>query len=409
VNSLKSYLANPIYVLGAISVLFLLVEWRALAHAPEEAGIDYSIYYRAATAYAEDHSALYKGIGPGFDQYLYPPPSIVIFLAMNLLPMGISYALFCVFMYLCLVGSLLLWKKLSLEAGFNLSPSEHIAFALFALATAPVYHNITLGQANCLVLLLSLAFLVLMRTRPLIAGALLALAIWIKVYPVFLLLLAVLSKEGRKSIIGCAAAGILVPVVLLPIVSIDRYFDFLAKLNEVSKYASAHIINESISAFGLRLTVPTERWYTFPNMYIIPAWLKLLNLAALCIVALVSAYLAWKKNKPEETPFVLGAILLSLSAVCSPLGWGHTYVYALPLIGVTWKIWQPRLQGNMIGYAIVFVLGIVLLIPVYSRFGFLQALPSIVKNVYYSRLLYITLGCVILSWIGLRQRPIAQA
>lgn len=403
-NSFRSYLTNPIYLLGAISVLFLVVEWRALTNAPEEAGIDYSIYYRAAQAYTDDPAALYKGIGPGFDQYLYPPPSIVIFLVMNLLPIGASYMLFCVLMYLCLAGSLMLWKKLTQQAGVALSPAEHIAFALFAVATAPAYHNMTLGQANCLVLLLSLGFLVLMRTRPFIAGALLALAIWIKVYPVFLLLLALLSKEGRKSIVGCAAAGILVPVILLPVVSVNRYFDFLAKLGEVSKYASSHIINESISAFGLRLTVPSERWYTFPNMYVIPGWLKLLNLTALGSIAAISAYLAWKRNKPTETQFVLGAILLSLSAVCSPLGWGHTYVYALPLIGVTWKVWQPRLQGSVVGYVIILLIGIVLLIPVYSRFSFLQSLPDVVKNLYYSRLLFITLGCIVLTWLGLHQR-----
>jgi len=409
VNSFKSHLTNPIYVLSAISILFLLIEWRALTQAPEEAGIDYSIYYRAAQVYSHDPAGLYKGIGPGFDQYLYPPPSIVLFQVMTLLPIGTSYVLFCVLMYLCLAGSLLLWKKLTQQAGFTLSTSEHIAFALFAVATAPTYHNITLGQANCLVLLLSLGFLVLMRTKPYIAGALLALAIWIKVYPVFLLLLAVLSKEGRKSIIGCAAAGVLVPVVLLPIVSIDRYFDFMSKLRDVSQYASAHIINESISAFGLRLTLPSERWYTFPNMFVIPRWLKLLNFAALGIIALVSAYLAWKKTKPEETPFILGAILLSLSAVCSPLGWGHTYVYALPLIGVTWKIWQPRLQSSAIGYAIVLVLGSALLIPVYSRFDFLRALPDVVKNLYYSRLLFITLGCIILTWFGLKEQSVNHA
>jgi hypothetical protein len=409
VNNLKSSLTNPIFALAGISVLFLIIEWRALMQAPEEAGIDYSIYYRAATAYASDPAALYKGIGPGFDQYLYPPPSIVIFLGMNLLPMGASYALFCVLMYLCLVVGLILWKRLSHEAGFTLTTEQHIAFAIFALASAPVYHNITLGQANSLVLLLSLLFLLWMRTRPLLAGAMLALAIWIKVYPVFLLLLALLSKEGRKSILGCAAAGILVPVMLLPVVSIDRYFDFLAKLGEVSNYASAHIINESVAAFGLRLTVPEERWYTFPNMYVIPGWLKLANFAVLGTVAGVSTWLAWKRNKPAETALVLGPILLSLSAVCSPLGWGHTYVFALPLLLVTFRIWLPFMQGKIVGYLALFFAGMLLLIPVYSRFGFLQYLPDFVKNLWYSRLLLITLAAVVLAWIGLHRNIKAGA
>jgi len=192
--------------------------------------------------------------------------------------------------------------------------------------------------------------------------------------------------------------------LLLPVVSLDRYIDFLIKLREVSQYASAHVINESISAFGLRLFVPVDRWYTFPNMYVIPAWLKVLNLAALGTAAGISAYLAWQKTKPAEMPLILGALLLSLSAVCSPLGWGHTYIYTLPLIGVTWKIWQPKLQGHVTGQVAVIVIGIVLLIPVYSNFEFLRALPDLVKNLYYSRLLFITVGCVILTWVGMSQR-----
>jgi alpha-1,2-mannosyltransferase len=404
VNNFKSYLSNPIYLLAAISLLFLLMEWRALMHAPEEAGIDYSIYYRAATAYTSDPAALYKGIGPGFDQYLYPPPSIVIFLGLNLLPIGASYVLFCMLMYLCLIVALMLWKRLSNEAGFTISPAEHTAFAIFAIATAPVYHNISLGQINSLVVLLSLLFLLLMRTRPVLAGLMLALAIWIKVYPVFLLLLALLSREGRKSILGCAAGGILVPLLLLPIVSIDRYMDFIAKLQEVSQYASAHIINQSVAAFGLRLTVPAERWYTFPNMYIIPGWLKLLNFSVLGIAAGLSTWIAWKRNKPAETQLVLGTMMLSLSAVCSPLGWGHTYIFALPLVLVTWKIWQPRLQGSIVGYAVLLLAGLILLIPVYSRFSFLQSMPDILKNLYYSRLLLITIFATALTWIGLRNK-----
>lgn len=406
---LSAYLGNPIYLLALISVLFLLVEWRALMRAPEEAGIDYSIYYRAAQAYQHDPAALYKGIGPGFDQYLYPPPSIVIFLALNAMPIGTSYVFFCVAMYLCLIASLWLWEKLSHNAGFTVTPTEHAAFILFALATAPAYHNITLGQINCLVLLLSILFLVWMRERPLLAGGLLALAIWIKVYPVFLLLLAALSKEGRKSIVGCAAAGILIPLVLLPVVSPQRYFDFVAKLQEVSQYASAHIINQSVSAFGLRLTIPFERTYTFPNMYVIPGWLKLVNFAMLGGVAGLSAYQAWKRRRPEETQLVLGSILLSLSAICSPLGWGHTYVFALPLIGTAWKIWQPRLQGTVAGYAAVCIVGLLLLIPVYNRLSFLEPWPAIVKNIYYSRMLWIALAAVVLIWARPVRRPQPEA
>ncbi len=77
------------------------------------------------------------------------------------------------------------------------------------------------------------------KRLPCLLLAILDQALW----PVVLLLLALRLQKALRAHRYCAAAGILVPVVLLPVVSIDRYFDFLAKLGESIHPCLAHIIN----------------------------------------------------------------------------------------------------------------------------------------------------------------------
>jgi alpha-1,2-mannosyltransferase len=406
------YLRTPLFIIAIISLFFLGIEWKTILHQPAP-GTDFSIYYRAAGLFGSDPSGLYMPPQAAWDQYLYPPPSILIFRFFHLFPERTSYLLFIGIMYGCLIAALLVGQSLyerddshpyhgNLQAGSR-RPGE-AGYIIFALASAPVYHNIGLGQIECLVLLLSMLYLYFLKSRPLLAGILLAAAIWIKMYPVLLLFPAFFSREGRKTILTCLLGGIGIMVITLPFIPFHLYIDFSKKLEAVSQYTSSNIINQSVIAFGLRLIVPFRQAFEWPNIYQIPEWLKGINYALLGLI-LVLAGVKTIKEKAISNPLLPGAIMLSLGAAFSPLGWGHTFVFSLPLWILSMKKIEKTVQKNIFSWGILLAMALLCLIPVYNHPRFLDSWPIPVQVVYYSRFLIITL---LLAFYCMFERPQPQ-
>lgn len=393
-----SFIRSPFFPVLLLALGFLGLEMKMLADAWPSAGTDFSIYYKAAVDFSQDPSLLYRQDVPGFDQYLYPPPSIFLFWGFSRMPLPTAYAVFIGLMYACLVASLFLARGLCRDAGLNWSRWEFTAFALLALASAPVYHNIGLGQVNSLVLLLSLLYLFLLnKQKPLAAGILLAIAIWIKLYPA-LLLLAAFNRKNRKAVLGCAAAGILIPVVLLPFVPISLYEGFMMKFLQITKYTSGHIINQSLTAFLFRFDMPPERIFLWPNIFITPGWIKMLNLLLLALLLVT----AWIRKRPGtgQDRLLLGAVLLSASAVFSNLGWGHTYLLSLPLLMVGFPLLRQNISNHIVYYLLIFFISALYLIPVHNHPSPLDRLPFVLQNLYYSRLLWLTVFLIIVVLIS---------
>ncbi len=389
------YLRPPLFAITIISLVFLGIEWKTILHQPAP-GTDFSIYYHAAGLFKDDPDGLYLPPRAAWDQYLYPPPSILIFRFFYLFPERTSYLLFIGLMYGCLIAALLIVQSLYEQEKPSdrplpgRLPSGKAGFIIFALASAPVYHNIGLGQIECFVLLLSILYLYFLKSRPLLAGILLAAAIWIKMYPVLLLFPALFSREGRKTILTCLLGGIGIMVITLPFIPWHLYLDFSKKLEAVSQYTSSNIINQSVIAFGERLIVPFRQAFEWPNIYRIPGWLKGINYTLLGLI-IVLVGLKMKKEKDRTASLLPGVIMLSLGAVFSPLGWGHTFVFSLPLWILSMKKIEKTAPENIFGWGILLPMALLCLVPVYNHPHILDRWPLPVQIIYYSRFLIITL------------------
>jgi uncharacterized membrane protein len=284
---------------------------------------------------------------------------------------------------------------------------EFTAFAFLALASAPVYHNISLGQVNSLVLLLSLLYLFLLnRQKPVAAGIVLAVAIWVKLYPA-LLLLAAFDRKNRKAVLSCAAAGILIPLALLPFVPLSLYEGFMGKFLEITKYTSGHIINQSFTAFLFRFGMSPEKIFLWPNIFETTGWIKMLNLALLALLLLV----AWVRRRPgtSENRLLLGAVLLSAGALFSNLGWGHTYLLSLPLLMAGFPLLRRSIRSSVLYYLLILGISALYLIPVHNHPSPLDRLPFLVQNLYYSRLLWLTLFLVMVVLVSRKGSREAEA
>jgi alpha-1,2-mannosyltransferase len=424
-----AHFRNFFFLIVTLSLVMLPFEWTKIAANPAD-GTDFSIYYRAAVQFKAAPSSLYQSGAIGFDQFLYPPPCILLYLGFLFFSEHTAYLIYCILMYICLAAALLICQTFFKQAGYPITRTQRIGLLIFAFASAPMYHNASLGQTDCLVLLFSVLYLYLLRSRPAFAGLLLAAAIWIKIYPVLLLLPTVLYKEGRKSLIFCMLAAILIPVAVLPWIPIAVYPDFLHKLISVSRYTSAHIINQSFIAYCLRTQIPFHEAFQWPNIYSIPNWIKILNYVLMAALISLIMLRVWpKQNNPgkwknkfshgdEKTRlFLAGLSMLPLSAIISPLGWGHTFIFCLPLLMIALQMslspqgapennpairpsspYSTLFQITRIGS--VLLAALLLLIPVYHQQGLIDHWPALIRNIFYSRLLWIGLILIIFSGQG---------
>jgi hypothetical protein len=400
---LRAYLLKPLTYISIISFVLLLLEWRMMAKSGRT-GTDFSIYYHSIQRYQVDHHSLYALNDTGFDQYLYPPPSIGIFQILSLLSEHAAYVVFIITSYACLVIGVLLWRRYNEHEDSNISFPEAAMFIVVCMASGMMYHNITLGQVNVLVLLLSILYLTLYHRYPYWAGFFLALAIWIKMYPAILLLVAILSKQGRKSIVACILSGIFIMGVSLLWIPLEVYGAFVEKMKSFSSYSSMHMINQSFISFILRWIHPFANAFKWPNIYEIPLWVKMANYILIVVIVAVGFYTAIKNHFNEKSLTAFGAILLSLIGVSSPLGWGHTYIFTLPLIYIAYIYYVQR-GGLMFNVLFVFF-ALLYLVPVYNDKLFRGHWPLLISNFYYSKLLWLTITLIASIYLSLLPKKV---
>ena len=87
--------------------------------------------------------------------------------------------------------------------------------------------------------------------------------------------------------------------------------------------------------------------------------------------------------------FISDIAFLALIPVFSPLGWGHTYVLMLPLAFLVYCQLNET-NGNFLNPVLIFLSGLVMLLPVYHEASFMSGWPPILQDIYYSRWLFLT-------------------
>jgi hypothetical protein len=267
-------------------------------------------------------------------------------------------------------------------------------FAL-GLTARPMYEAAFAGQIDPIVLFLCVAYLALMQRGHLPwAGALLALACWIKIYPALLLVHAMQHPERRRCLIGFGVMVILVPLVVSPAVAPALYLRYFTQaLPFLSGHTITNIYNQSAAAFFTRLDLPIEESLTVYHAHAVGAVARFgVSLAALAAIAAMIRL----TDRDVLSDLLLGASLIALLGPIAPLGWGHTYVYILPLLYLTFiTAFAARAWATVAGAAAVLA---VLAIPPHHRFPAMAFLPTALLDLVYSRYLLALFFLLVISW-----------
>jgi hypothetical protein len=393
-------------LVGALSLLFLIYHSVKLgSHGVDTAGgDDFHFYWEAGRRFLADPTSLYLDpIQSDLRGFLYPPPSIVLFVPFAVLSRVVAGLIFRALSLVAVVMSVDLLARLFESSGLAVRPGDRVMLPVIALAVGPTFINMLYGQVNTLILLDCLAFRWLLdRRRPLLAGAVLALGVWLKVYPA-LCLGWVLAWERhrhdwRRMLVGFGSAFIAVPVLCLPIVPPSLYRSYVSGTLPMSMGRTfQNILNQSLLAAVARTAGPVATYADWRNCdysVVPPAWGRALN--ACFALASFAGFGLWSRS-PNPARRLAGFLcILAVTPIVSPLGWSYVYVLALPALFFA-LLRAPR---KRLACTPLFIAYVAYLIPATRELRGLRHLPDLVGHLFDDRYLFATISVLgLVLWI----------
>lgn len=358
-------------------------------------GDDFHFYWEAGRRFLADPMSLY--LNPRQSDlrgFLYPPPSIVLFLPFAVLPQMVAGAIFRGISLVAVVMSVDLLARLFESSGLVVRPGDRGMFVVIALALGPTFINMLYGQVNTLILLDCLAFRWLLdRRRPLLAGALLALGVWLKLYPA-LCLVWVLAWERqrhdwRRMLLGFGSAFVAVPLLCLPFVPPSLYRVYVSgTLPMTMGRTFQHILDQSLLAAAARTAGPVATYADWSNCdYSVspPAWGRVVN--GCVAVASFVGFGLWSRSPEPRRRLAAFFCILAVIPIVSPLGWSYVYVMALPAL--FWALLRP--PPGLLPRTALFAACAALLVPATRELRALRHLPELLGHLFYDRYLFATI------------------
>ena len=390
--------AEPaLWILAAVSTALLIYEAATLITAvllplinnPNAIQTDFHYYYDAAVRFRGDAARLYQLSDDVIAGFTYPPPAILPFVALSLFPLGLSLTVFTMASYAALLAAVIGWCRHLRRQGLTVDSRMLAAVCVIAVASAPAYMNAVFGQVNAFVLACSVGFVTLATTRPVAAGAMLAAGFWLKIYPVLTAVVGLWNRRAWRPLAFAVMTSIVLILVTLPVLPLSAYETFVGDVLPARFDKTAvHIANQSLLAFLERFALAPDQflnWTGEEAVTVAPA-MRALNWVA---GAVVIAWL-WRRavHRPRAGGVHSAAGVIALAAVIAPLGWGHTFVFVLPLVILHLVSLS---DARPLARTIVCLCVLAMMVPAGRRFSLVEQMLPWAQNVFYSRYLLATL------------------
>ena len=282
--------------------------------------IDLEVYRAGARTLLDGYPVYGPGPlagGPGLP-FTYPPPALLLFIPLVVLPAGIAHGLFFATSVTALAG--VLWIVLRALAPGR-EPMTAVAVAVVA-ATAclflePISSTLGYGQIN-LVLLLLITLDTLTAARHWPRGLLLGFAVAIKLTPVVFLLFFIVRRDRRTVVVTVVTAVATIGAAWLAAPTDSTRYWFHAVWDTGRIGAPWYANNQSLNGALARLPL-TGAWET-------ALWL------GLSVVALVLAA-AWMRRLVAAGDAVSALLVNALLVLLiSPVSWTHHWVWIAPAL-----------------------------------------------------------------------------
>ncbi|MBE2272138.1 MAG: DUF2029 domain-containing protein, partial [Anaerolinea sp.] len=236
-------------------VALLWIGWVALAYWMARYGqwglVDFRVYHEAAGFFARGASPYF---GTGGMYFLYPPLLGQLLIPLAGLNVIDAWHIWFAVNLILLLGTLALVSR-------TLPPTGARLLWITPLLFEPILDSIYIGQVTIIILaLLTGAWIARREDRPYLAGALIAAAAWLKVYP-GLLALYFLWKRDWRVVRGIVIAGIALALLQIAVSGLDPFadsFGVVFALAEGGQSAKASV-SSSILGFTTQMFTPGFR------------------------------------------------------------------------------------------------------------------------------------------------------
>lgn len=314
-----------IFALLAITALGYTT-WRALGSTPYH--IDVDVYRMAAQAW-RDGRALYGDdwfatqIDGTVLPFTYPPIAAVLFAPLTWVSLGAGTAMLTIASTLLLVVSITIvltglrvgeiwWRRAVVAAA--------IVAAAIWLNAEPIWANFDFGQVNAILMTLVIADCVPRRTHwP--RGALLGVAVALKLTPAVFLLYFLLRRDGRAAV--TTVASFLTATLI----------GFAAAWSDSWQYWT-HTVSDTDRIGGATLNTNQNLAGALARLPLSEHQRSLLWVAGSLLVLTVLVWAARRVLRAGEPILALICVAL-FGLVVSPVSWSHHWVWMLPTVVVT--------------------------------------------------------------------------
>lgn len=233
------------------------------------ASIDFFAYYIGALAVrqgrplysVETHEAIAASVGiADADLWVYPPTLAVLMQPLSLISPNVGALIwFGVNTVLLLIGLALLLGQ-SNPRDYRL----RVLLLLLPILFVPVIRTLYIGQLNILMFVLTiLVYLAFVRKRPCVCGAVLALATWLKVWPIVLIGYFFWKREWQvvlSAVVGLILVGLLVLTLGGVTQTTNFFLQMLPELIRAPQSGLEHL-NQSIPGFFFKMFTSNQYFY----------------------------------------------------------------------------------------------------------------------------------------------------
>ncbi len=345
-----------------------------------------------ATLYAEPWATHPNAQAEALVGFLYPPPSALLFVPLACGSEAAAFFWFGVAIIGAAAAALTLWGRQIARDGICLPGLPMFSLGALVFVAGPIAEN-ALGQVNSFVLLDCIAATICLRNyRPLAGGALIALGAWVKIYPALLLIDLLRQPQRRRALGGFTVVAFALPLLsllALPLALFVQYFGVL--LPGMAGRTIINIDNQSLLALIARSGVTLhEATDTYRAVAVAASWR-----VAVIVAAAASFFAICWRTRDSLTQ---AAWLMALIPLIAPLGWGHSYAYAMPLwMLVAARAWDAQKWRMLVLTMIV----LVALIPGgYRRLPFGPDTPVLIWMTGYARYPIAVLVTMALAWFS---------
>ena len=221
-----------------------------------------------------------------------------------------------------------------------LQPAPMALMLLLTLTSAPLHVAIACMNIHPLVLAcVMLAMVAAQRNAPRLAGASLALAIFIKVLPAVLLLYW-LAQRRWASAAWCAAALALLTLLSLGVAGLPLHLSYLDSVRDMSTHVMPSVWNKSLPALLYDIGVEDLDASVILRLVPLPDWIRVSAFLAM-LAGLAAALIDARRYRDDPQADAAGMISVFLIAtLCSPNAWNHYFTILLPAC-IVWAAMAP--------------------------------------------------------------------